>query len=210
MSTAVKICGITRGKDALSAAKLGANALGLMFYAASPRAIGIEQAQAICRATPPFVTLVGVFVNPQRALVESVARALPLNLLQFHGEEPPEFCAGFGVPYIKALRVRGGVDLLEYALAYSEARGLLLDAFVPGRHGGSGQAFDWSLIPQDLPLPVILSGGLTAENVGEAIRRIRPWAVDVSSGVEAAPGLKDAQKMAAFVKGVRDADLRLA
>jgi phosphoribosylanthranilate isomerase len=210
VATAIKICGISRVEDALAAARLGAYALGLVFYGKSPRAIDVARAKAIAHALPPFITLVGLFVNPAKAQVDEVIGAVPLNLLQFHGEEPPEFCGEFSLPYLKALRVRRGVNLLEYARAYSRARGLLLDAYVEGRQGGTGQAFDWTLISRDLPLPIILSGGLTAENVGEAIRRVRPWAVDVSSGVEARPGIKDSQKIAAFVRGVRDADLRPA
>jgi phosphoribosylanthranilate isomerase len=210
MSTAVKICGITRIEDAQAAAGCGAHALGLVFYDKSPRAVSVAQARAIVDSVPPFVTLVGLFVDPEKTWVNDVIKALPLNLLQFHGDEPPEFCAQFGLPYIKALRVREQMDLLQYAVRYSGARGILLDAYVEGRHGGTGLAFDWYKVPKELHLPVILSGGLTPQNVGEAIRIVRPWAVDVSSGVEARKGVKDAQKIAAFMQRVRDADLRLA
>ena len=207
MATAVKICGITRAADAHAAARLGAQALGFVFYAKSPRNVGAAHAAALVKALPPFVTAVGLFVNPAVREVESVLEHVRIDLLQFHGEEPPEFCARFGVPYIKALRVKAGVDLLQYAQAYAGARGLLLDAFVDGAHGGTGSAFDWSLIPRKLPLPLILSGGLNPENVAAAIRAVAPWAVDVSSGVEASPGIKDARKMAGFMKEVRSADV---
>jgi phosphoribosylanthranilate isomerase len=207
MATAVKICGITRIEDAEAAAHLGAHALGFVFYPESPRAIGAARAAAIVKALPPFVAAVGLFVNPAVREVEIVLEHARLDLLQFHGDEPPEFCARFGVPYIKALRVKAGVDLLQYAHLYAGARGLLLDAFVSGMHGGTGTAFDWSLIPRELRLPVILSGGLNSENVAAAIRAVAPWAVDVSSGVEASPGIKDTRKIAAFMKEVRSADV---
>ena len=206
MGTAVKICGITRVDDALAAARLGAHALGFVFYAQSPRHVTPPRAAEIIGALPPFISAVGLFVNPEAGEVERVLAQAPLNLLQFHGEETPEFCARFGVPYIKAARVRAGLDLLQYAQEYSAARGLLLDAFADDAHGGTGTVFDWSLIPRELPRPVILSGGLTSANVAEAIRRVRPWAVDVSSGVEASPGIKDPLKIAAFMKEVRGAD----
>lgn len=207
MVTAIKICGITRVEDALLAARLGAHALGFVFYAKSPRHISAQRAAAIIRALPPFITTVALFVDPQRAEVELVLQEALLDRLQFHGDEDPVFCRQFGVPYIKVVRVKAGLDLLQYARRYGDACGLLLDAFVAGTHGGTGVAFDWDLIPRDLPRPVILSGGLTAVNVAEAIRRIRPWAVDVSSGVETRPGIKDERKMAAFFQGVRDADV---
>ena len=207
MTTAVKICGITRVGDALAAARLGAHALGFVFYGKSPRNVAPERAAEIIRALPPFITVVGLFVNADERDVERVLDQVPLDLLQFHGEEAPQFCSRFRVPYIKAVRVRAGLDLLQYAQLYGAARGLLLDAFIAGAHGGTGAAFDWSLIPSILPLPVVLSGGLNPANVADAIRRVKPWAVDVSSGVETAPGTKDAQKMAAFFQGVRNADV---
>ena len=207
MATAVKICGITRREDAQAAARLGAHALGFVFYANSPRNVEAARAADLVRALPPFVTAVGLFVNPAAREVESVLHQVPLNLLQFHGDEPPDFCAQFGLPYIKALRVRAGLDLLQYAQLYGAARGLLLDAYVAGTHGGTGTAFDWRLVPRTLPLPVILSGGLNQENVAAAIRHVAPWAVDVSSGVEASPGIKDARKMAGFMREVRSADV---
>lgn len=207
MATAVKICGITRSEDALAAARAGSHAVGLMFYRRSARCVTAEQALRIVRALPPFVTPVGVFVDPSAAEVRKITARVPLALLQFHGEEPRDFCGQFGLPYVKALRVKAGVDLLQYARAYQDARGLLLDAFVEGSRGGSGIAFDWGLVPPRLPLPVILSGGLNAANVAAAVRRVRPWAVDVSSGVEAAKGVKDAAKIAAFIAEVRNADV---
>jgi len=207
MATAVKICGITRVEDALVAAHAGAHAIGLIFYSKSPRLVPDPVAAQVVSALPPFVTPVALFVDQQAAEVERVIANVRPHLLQFHGDEPPDFCAGFGVPYIKVARVRPGMDLLQYAQQYRTAKGLLLDAFVEGNHGGTGSAFDWSLIPRQLPLPLILAGGLTPGNVSEAVRRVRPWAVDVSSGVEARKGIKDAAKVAAFIRGVRDADV---
>lgn len=207
MQTRVKICGITRIQDGLFASEVGADAIGLVFYPKSPRFVTADQADTIIRKLPPFITNVGLFVNPLPEDVIEITHNVRLDLLQFHGEETPEFCEQFGLPYLKAVRVKPGVDLVQYALAYSGAKGLLLDAFVEGTHGGTGQSFDWSLIPKQLPLPVVLSGGLHAENVMAAIQHVRPWAVDVSSGVEASKGIKDAARMAAFMKGVRDADV---
>lgn len=207
--TRSKICGITRIEDGLVAAQQGADAIGLVFYPPSPRHVSIPQAASIAVALPPFVTSVGLFVNPAAAEVEAVLRELRLDLLQFHGDETPEFCAGFGVPYLKAVRVKPGVDLLQYAIRFRAAKGLLLDAFVAGQAGGTGQSFDWDLIPEGLPLPVILSGGLDPDNVRAAIERVKPWAVDVSSGVEAGKGIntlkgiKDAARIAAFMREVR-------
>ena len=207
MATAVKICGITRPEDALAAARAGAHAIGLVFYAKSPRHVTPARAAEIVRVLPPFVTTVGLFVDATAEEVHAALAEAPVGLLQFHGDETPEFCRQFKRPYVKAVRVKAGVDLLQYAQEYHDAKALLLDAYVEGLHGGSGAAFDWSLIPRGLPLPVILSGGLTPENVTEAVRRVRPSAVDVSSGVESAKGIKDAQKIAAFIKGVRNADV---
>jgi phosphoribosylanthranilate isomerase len=201
--TRSKICGITRIEDGLVAAQQGADAIGLVFYPPSPRHVSITQAAAIAAVLPPFVTTVGLFVNPEASAVESVLRELHLDMLQFHGDETPEFCAGFGVPYLKAVRVKPGVDLVQYAIRFRTAKGLLLDAFVAGQAGGTGQSFDWGLIPEDLPLPVILSGGLDPDNVKAAIERVKPWAVDVSSGVEASKGIKDAARIAAFMREVR-------
>lgn len=204
-----KICGITRVEDALVAAAQGADALGLVFYAASPRAVDVEQARAILAALPPFVTSVGLFVDASRAEIEAVLEQVPLDLLQFHGDESPSDCEGFARPYIKALRVRAGVSIEEQCERYCGAAGILLDSYVPGVPGGTGESFDWSLIPSGLGKPVILAGGLDAGNVGEAIARVRPYAVDVSGGVERAKGVKDAQKVAAFLREVRAAGERI-
>ena len=207
MATAVKICGITRVEDGLAAAHAGAHAIGLIFYSASPRCVGVARAREVVERLPPFVTAVGLFVDPHPDEVLRVLDEVPLNLLQFHGSEAPELCAGFGLPYVKACRVAPVTDLLQYAALYRSAKALLLDAFDEGAHGGTGRSFDWGLIPRDLPLPVVLAGGLTPANVGEAIRAVRPWAVDVSSGVEREKGIKDTAKIAAFMRGVRDADV---
>jgi len=205
MSLRVKICGITRIEDLRAACEAGADAVGFVFYGKSPRHVSIETAAALVRATPPFVQTVGLFVNAEPAQVESVLAAAPLDLLQFHGDESPAACARYGRPWIKAIRVTPDTDLLECAADFGAARGLLLDAFVPGVPGGTGERFDWSLIPAGLPLPVVLSGGLTPDNVAEAVRRVRPWAVDVSSGVEASKGIKDAHKVARFVANAKEA-----
>jgi len=208
--TRTKICGITRVEDVLAAARSGADTLGLVFYDKSPRYVSVQQAVQLAAAVPPFVTLVGLFVNPSEEEVRNVLRQVPLGVLQFHGEEKPEFCARFNRPYLKAIRVRDGVDLVQCAARYAGAQGLLLDAYIEGTHGGTGESFDWGLIPHDLPLPVILSGGLHAGNVADAIRQVRPYAVDVSSGVETAKGIKDAAKIAAFINEVKRIDVQLS
>lgn len=208
--TRIKICGITRVEDVMDAVQNGANALGLVFYDKSPRYISIEQAVELTDVVFPFVTLVGLFVNASAESVREVLRAVPLDVLQFHGDEDPAFCEQFGRPYLKAIKVKAGVDLVQYAADYAGAQGLLLDAFVEGEHGGTGRSFDWTLIPGDLPLPVILSGGLHSGNVVEAIKKVRPYAVDVSSGVESSKGIKDAAKIAAFVSEVNKIDLQLS
>ncbi len=207
MTTRIKICGITRVEDALAATRLGAHAIGLVFYAGSPRAVTPAQARIIIDALPPFVVPVGLFVNADAKTVRETVAAAPVQLLQFHGDETPEFCGGFAQPYLRAVRVRAETDLLQYAREFSAAQGLLLDAWVEGTRGGTGAVFDWSLIPGDLPAPVVLSGGLNPENVEQAVRRVRPWAVDVSSGVESAKGIKDMRKMEAFMTGVRNAGI---
>jgi len=203
--TRIKICGITRPEDARAAVELGADALGLVFYGPSPRCVTVEQAWEIARLVPPFVILVGLFVNESKLTVRRVMEAVPIQLLQFHGEEEESFCRSFHAPYVKAARVRPGLDLVKYAESYPSAQGLLFDAWVEG-YGGGGKTFDWSLIPRNLPLPLVLSGGLDADNVAGAVRSVRPWAVDVSSGVEAAKGIKDAAKIAAFIAGVRNGE----
>ena len=207
MAIAVKICGITRVEDGQAAARAGAHAIGLVFHRASPRYVTPDRAREIVRGLPPFVTAVGLFVDAPAEQVRDVLQEVPLQLLQFHGVEPPEYCAAFPVPYIKAVRVKKGVDLLQYPRHYASAKGLLLDAFADDAPGGTGKSFDWDLIPADLPLPIVLAGGLTPENVGAAVRRVRPWAVDVSSGVEREKGIKDSAAMAAFIRGARDADV---
>ncbi|MDP2825447.1 MAG: phosphoribosylanthranilate isomerase [Sulfuritalea sp.] len=206
--TRIKICGITREEDLAAAVAAGADALGFVFYAPSPRYVTPQRAAQLMSRVPAFVARVGLFVNESAEKVGAVLAQAPLDLLQFHGDEDAAFCSAFGRPWIKAARVKPGFDLLEYASAFAGApgvSGLLLDAHVEG-YGGGGKTFDWSLIPQSLPLPVILSGGLHPGNVAEAVRAVRPWAVDVSSGVEAARGIKDAQKITEFIAGVRDAD----
>ena len=205
MRTRIKICGITRPGDAVAAAQAGADAIGLVFYPPSPRFLNVERVREIRDALPPFVQAVALFVNPDAAQVAQVIGRVHPALLQFHGEETPQFCAQFGLPFIKACRVAQGVDLLKYLRPFSGASGWLLDAHVE-EYGGVGASFDWSLVPARLGRPLVLSGGLTRENVATAVRRVKPWAVDVSSGVESAKGIKDAAKIAAFIAEVRNAD----
>ena len=200
-----KICGITRVEDALAAAEAGADAIGLVFYAKSPRAVNVQQAREIIAALPPFVTTVGLFVNASRCELGEILDAVPLDLLQFHGDETPEQCEGYNRPWIKALRVRPGDDLEASCTLYAKASGILLDAYVAGVPGGTGEAFDWSLVPEHLSKPIILAGGLSPDNVAAAIARVRPYAVDVSGGVEQAKGIKDGQKIQAFLDAVRQA-----
>ncbi len=207
MPTRIKICGITRPEDALRAAELGADAIGLIFFAGSARHVTAARALEVIAKLPPFVTTVGLFVDAPRAEVDAVLSTVPLDLLQFHGEETPAYCESFDRPYIKAIAAAPGVDLLQSARFHAKARALLVDAYVPGVAGGTGVQADWSAIPQNLPIPVVLAGGLHAGNVAQAIRAVQPWAVDVSSGVEQSRGIKDHNKMAAFVRGVRDADV---
>lgn len=203
--TRIKICGLTRAQDVRAAVECGADAIGFVFYPPSPRAVSIGQAAELAALLPPFVTAVGLFVNPAPGEVEAVLERVPLQLLQFHGDESEADCARHRRPWIKAARMRPGVDLLEFAALHPRAGGILVDAFVDG-YGGGGRTFDWTLIPAGFARPLVLSGGLDADNVAEAIRRVRPWAVDVSSGVESAKGIKDAERIAAFIAGVRHAD----
>ena len=203
--TRIKICGLTRAQDVRAAVAHGADAIGFVFYASSPRAVSIAQAAELVALLPPFVASVGLFVNATADEVNCVLERVPLQLLQFHGDEAQADCARFGRPWIKAARMRAGVDLVEFASLHPGASGILVDAFVEG-YGGGGKTFDWSLIPQGFGRPLVLSGGLDADNVVDAVRRIRPWAVDVSSGVESDKGIKDTAKIAAFIAGVRDAD----
>jgi phosphoribosylanthranilate isomerase len=205
MAVRVKICGITREQDLHAACDAGADALGFVFYEKSPRKVSAMAAAALVRELPPFVQSVGLFVNADPAFIEDVLETVPLDLLQFHGDESPADCARYGRPYIKAVRVNRDTDLLKCAADFEDARGLLLDAYVPGVPGGTGERFDWSLIPEKMPKAVILSGGLTPENVAEAVEQVRPWAVDVSSGVEMAKGIKDAHKIAQFIAKAKEA-----
>jgi phosphoribosylanthranilate isomerase len=204
--TRVKICGITRIEDGLAAVAAGADAIGLVFYAKSPRSVNVAQAKSIVTALPPFVTTVGLFVDAPVAEIEAVLAEAPLDLLQFHGHETPDYCRGFDRPYIKAVRMADGVDLKAVSAEYHEARGLLLDSYQKGVPGGTGHAFDWARIPAGLDKPVILAGGLKPENVTDAVHRVHPYAVDVSSGVEADKGIKDADRIIAFMRGVEIAD----
>lgn len=204
--TRVKICGITRPEHARAAAGAGADAIGLVFYEPSPRFVTRAQAAAVCAALPPLVSVVGLFVNPAPGEVEAMVEGLPVDLLQFHGEEPPELCAEAGKPYVKAVRVRTRDDVVEAAARYPDARALLLDAHHDALWGGTGRRFDWNAVPGDAGHPIILAGGLTPENVAGAIRFVRPFAVDVSGGVESAPGEKDPERMARFIEEVASAE----
>lgn len=218
--TRIKICGITRAADGRAAADAGADAIGLIFWPGTPRVVTHAQANAIVAALPPFVCVVGLFVDPEPQAVRDTLAAVPLDLLQFHGSEPAELCRAFGRRYVKAIPVRDGIDLLEWLSPYDDAAGLLFDAFCDGDlPGGTGRVFDWGRLTSDvrarIPRPLILSGGLDGGNVARAIRDVNPWGVDVSSGVEergadGAPrrGLKDAARIRAFVQGVRSADGR--
>jgi len=203
--TRVKICGITRAADAHAAAQAGADAIGLVFYPPSPRYLSVERAREIRDSLPPFVQTVALFVNADAAQVSQVIGRVHPAMLQFHGDEGADFCSQFGLPFVKACRMKPGVSALEYLRPFSHAAAWLFDSYVP-EYGGVGESFDWSLIPAT-DKPAILSGGLSRANVGEAIRRVRPWGVDVSSGVESAKGIKDAAKIAAFIAEVRNADV---
>ena len=200
-----KICGITRIEDALAAVEAGADAIGLVFYAKSPRAVSVHQARAIIAALPPFITTVGLFVNASRCELNETLDAVALDMLQFHGDETPEECDGYHRPYIKALRVKAGDDIEQACRAYRNARGVLLDTYVEGVPGGTGETFDWALIPSELSKPVILAGGLTSANVAQAIAQVKPYAVDVSGGVEKGKGIKDREKILAFMSAVQGA-----
>ena len=198
----VKICGITRVEDALVAVENGADAIGLVFYEPSPRAVSVEQAIKIVSQIPAFISIVGLFVNAEERFVRDVISNVALDLLQFHGDEAPEECSSYGLPFMKAIRVKSDTNLVQCAKDYSASRALLLDTYTEGVAGGTGYTFDWGLIPSDLNKPVVLAGGLTAENVGSAIQQVRPYAVDVSGGVELSKGIKDAAKIAAFMQQV--------
>lgn len=202
MRTRVKICGITRPQDAIAAVELGADAIGLVFYAPSPRNISIEQAAEIVTGLPPFVSKVGLFVNAEPAFINSVLKRVALDCLQFHGDETAVECEQINMPYCKAIRVKNDTNLLQYASQYQRANALLLDAYSEAAVGGTGQVFDWTLIPTNMGKPVVLAGGLNAGNVAAAIKQVNPYAVDVSGGVEASKGIKDAVKIAAFMQAV--------
>lgn len=206
MRTRVKICGITRTEDALAAVSFGADAIGFVFWQQSARNILPQQARPITKTIPAFVTTVGVYVDPTVEWVHETATIANLGLLQFHGNESPEFCDQFSLPYVKALRIKEDMDLLEYANRYQSAKALLLDTYSANLPGGTGEVFDWTLIPANLPLPIILSGGLTPDNVVHAIAKVKPWAVDVSSGVEASKGIKDINKISAFMQRVKNCE----
>lgn len=206
MKPRIKICGLTRIDDVRIAVEAGADAIGLVFYPPSPRHVDLPTAAMLASAVPPFISIVGLFVNADPALVRETLAAVPIHLLQFHGDEDESYCRQFDRPYMKAARVKPGLDLVQYAAAFPTAQAILLDAFVDG-YGGGGKVFDWSLVPPALGKPIVLSGGLDAGNVGEAVCRVRPAAVDVSSGVEAGKGVKDAEKIRAFVLAVRQAGL---
>ena len=208
MRTRVKICGITRIEDAICAVQSGADAIGLVFYAESPRNISLQVAQEIVDALPPFISVVGLFVNASENKIQTVLTQLRLDVLQFHGDETAAECAQFNLPYLKAIRVKPDTNLLQCCLEFNSAQALLLDAHSDAAYGGTGRTFDWRLIPQNLPTPIILAGGLNPENVGAAIRQVQPYAVDVSGGVEMSKGIKDAAKIAAFMRQVNEAQSR--
>lgn len=203
MSVRIKICGITRVEDALAAAEAGADAIGLVFYAPSPRAVSTAQAAAIVQALPPFITSVGLFVNAGVDEIKAVLAEVPLDMLQFHGDEPEDYCRQFQRPFMKALRVRPGDDLNQLAAQWPSAAGILLDSYKAGVPGGTGETFDWSAIPAVRDWALVLAGGLDASNVAAGISATRPWAVDVSGGVEAAKGIKDSGKIQAFIHEVK-------
>ena len=203
MRTRVKICGLRHHDDLASAAKAGADALGFVFYPPSPRAVTVDQATDLVANVPSFVTSVGLFVNASVASIEQALKQVPLTLLQFHGDEPPEFCNQFGMPWIKAVRMRDDINLWQVKEDFHLAQGLLLDAYQKGTPGGTGASFDWQRIPQELAGDIILAGGLDADNVQDAIAQVQPWAVDVSGGVESSKGIKDHAKIDTFMAKVR-------
>lgn len=202
MRTRVKICGITRPEDAQAAVNAGADAIGLVFYAPSPRAVTLEQAQNIAAVVPPFVTITALFVNPTHAEVQKVLDSVRIDLIQFHGDEDEHFCEQFNTSYIKAIRVRQAQDVVAHSLRFPSALAFLLDSYKPGVPGGTGESFDWSLIPEQTSKPIILAGGLTVDNVAVAIQQVQPFAIDLSGGVEAEKGIKDASKIEAFMNEV--------
>ena len=204
--TRVKICGLRERDHVRIAAEAGADAIGFVFYGPSPRYVQAEEAAPLAASLPPYMSAVGLFVNASETEIRGILERVPLDLLQFQGDETADFCVRFGKPFVRAVRMAEGTDLLEYARRFSAAKALLLDAHAPGIPGGTGRTFDWSAIPPGLPMPLILSGGLDAENVGRAVREVRPWAVDVSSGVESSRGVKDPRKIVEFIRSVRRED----
>lgn len=206
MRTRVKICGFTRVEDAVYAANLGVDAIGLVFYPPSPRHIEIEQAIKIVNALPAFTSIVALFADEEESKIRNVLARVPVDCLQFHGDEPAEACRIYGKRYLKAVRMQDDIDIGALALSYHDAAGLLLDAYHPGVKGGTGSQFDWELIPKQCNLPIILAGGLDETNAKQAVQSVRPYALDVSSGVEADKGIKDSHKMAAFIKQVNEGD----
>jgi len=203
LHTRIKICGIKHLDDALKAIECGADAIGLIFVEKSPRYVSLTDARVIAESLPPFVTVVGLFMDASEETVREALKVVPLNLLQFHGDESPEFCDQFEMPYIKVLRMRENVNVVAFAQEYPNAAGILLDTYHKGVAGGTGQSFDWSLIPENIPLPLILAGGLNPENVASAVETVKPYAVDVSSGVESEPAIKDHKKIEQFIKEVQ-------
>lgn len=206
MRTRVKICGFTRVEDAVCAAHSGVDAIGLVFYPSSPRNVDIDQAIKIVNALPAFTSVVALFVDEQESRIREILEWVSIDCLQFHGDEPAEACRIYGKRYIKALRMQSGIDIEGVAKQYHDAAALLLDAYHPAAKGGTGSQFDWDLIPGQCDLPVILAGGLATNNARQAVQKVRPYALDVSSGVEAEKGIKDAFKMAAFLKEVNEGD----
>jgi len=205
LRTRIKICGITRLEDAKASVRAGCDALGFVFYKESPRYIALDAFKVIVKELPPFVTKTGLFVNADPAEIEEAIQSGLVNVLQFHGDETPDFCRQFNFPYIKAVAVSSSVDLIQYAKDFHDAEALLLDAYHEHLKGGTGQTFDWNLIPQSLSKPIVLAGGLTVDNVKEAIKKVKPYAVDVSGGVEESKGIKNSHKIQAFIKETQDA-----
>ena len=204
MTTRIKFCGITREQDVLAAAHMGVHAIGLVFHPRSPRAVDVQQALSLSRVCPPFITRVGLFMNQDASTIKQVLEQVELDVLQFHGEEPEEFCVSFNKPYLKSIAMGGNAP--RHLQEYSSAQAMLLDSNEVGQPGGSGKAFNWGKIPENITKPVILAGGLDADNVTQAIQSIKPYAVDVSSGIESAKGIKDNMKMKNFINSVRVAD----
>jgi len=206
MRTRVKICGFTQVQDAVEAANLGVDAIGLVFYPPSPRHVSIDTAIEIVNALPAFVTVVALFVDEQEAQIREVLSKVSIDCLQFHGDESAEACELYNKPYMKAVRVKPELDIMDIASQYKKATAILLDAYHPGIKGGSGSQFDWNLIPENCSLAVVLAGGLQVDNAKQAVETVRPYALDVSSGVESSKGIKDVAKMAAFIQAINEGD----